>query len=1002
MAQTKIDLSDNKVEQLSNEILHLSGCTYTYGQFAFQSGSTLSILPNHGTGKVLTSNSGGTATWQVIPTVVVPITGATNGLSVTGKKIKLGGALTGNTTINILTSNLYLCSSTNINRGISLNQTVNELKLSWGDATSACTAGISVNDLNVSLSSVYSGGGCAAGLEITHVDNRICFSSTGSNKTYHDNRGFHYVCDYSGGANSRWLPDKGYVDSKTSGNTFTESGSTVITQNGIDVNIFTPIIDVSHFITGGTNGLTTHSHSIGFGGTLTGNTTINVDSGNLTISGTSVNSRPFGIEVGNNLIGIGDSFNCISGKAYIQVSNSNLLKAIEMIASTENNQQFSSLSVHDEMIAFQNTDTRYGQYHTANFSTGTGYLMFGADDGLGNGKEVQLSPANALAYMDDYAAAMNSNGLTLVTADWVNQRIFTGATGFYTLQTEFVTLTGTTLPNNYATKIHFNSHTGDTTIHFKQSGITITESQVTGLITSLAGKLASGGTALCATTAGNALCVNGHTEGNLSVNNSACLNTHTEGNLSVNNSVCLNGHPQAYYLLSGATAICATTAGNSLCLNGHTEAALSVCNSVCVNGHSEANLSVANSACLGGHLPAYYLTSGGTAVCAITAGNALCLGGVLSAGYLLSGGTAKNSLCLNGHTEAALSVCNSVCVNGHAEAALSVCNAVCVNGHAEAALSVCCAQNSANLGGHLPAYYLASGGTAICATTAGNSLCLGGVLPAGYLLSGGTAKNSLCLNGHTEAALSVCNSVCVNGHAEAALNVCNAVCVNGHAEANLSVANSACLGGVLPAGYLLSGGTAKNSLCLGGNLANTYAPLANPNFTTCTCAPIVCATTCFVGSGAGLTGTAASLKSNDLSCLNGVLAAGYLLSGGTAKNSLCLGGNLANTYAPIASPNFTTNACAPIFLGSTCVCGAIVCSNTCILAGTCVTGTVACFSSCVRSPLISGGTICGSTAVYGLKIYENGTCLGSTYLAIGGCACDSKCLGGHLPAYFLT
>ena len=93
MAQTKIDLSDNKVEQLSNEILHLSGCTYVFGQFIVQSGSTLSILPNHGIGKVLTSDSGGTATWEIIPTVVFPITGATNGLSVTGKKIKLGGAM---------------------------------------------------------------------------------------------------------------------------------------------------------------------------------------------------------------------------------------------------------------------------------------------------------------------------------------------------------------------------------------------------------------------------------------------------------------------------------------------------------------------------------------------------------------------------------------------------------------------------------------------------------------------------------------------------------------------------------------------------------------------------------------------------------------------------------------------------------------------------------------------------------------------------------------------
>jgi hypothetical protein len=217
-----------------------------------------------------------------------------------------------------------------------------------------------------------------------------------------------------------------------------------------------------------------------------------------------------------------------------------------------------------------------------------------------------------------------------------------------------------------------------------------------------------------------------------------------------------------------------------------------VCATTCFKGSgagltgTAASLKSNDSSCLNGVLAAGYLLSGGTAVCATCAVGAKSLCGCVPASFLLSGGTA---IC-------ATTAVNALCLNGHAEAALSVCNAVCVNGHAEAALSVCCAQNSANLGG---------------------------VLPAGYLLSGGTAKNALCLNGHLEAALSVCNAVCVNGHAEAALSVCNAVCVNGHAEANLSVANSACLGGA----------------CY-----DTYAPLASPNFTTCTCAPIVCATTC--------------------------------------------------------------------------------------------------------------------------------------------------------------
>ena len=61
---TKPNLNSGKFEQLSGETLNLSGCTNIYGRFAIGSGATLSILPNRGTGKVLTSNSGGTATWQ--------------------------------------------------------------------------------------------------------------------------------------------------------------------------------------------------------------------------------------------------------------------------------------------------------------------------------------------------------------------------------------------------------------------------------------------------------------------------------------------------------------------------------------------------------------------------------------------------------------------------------------------------------------------------------------------------------------------------------------------------------------------------------------------------------------------------------------------------------------------------------------------------------------------------------------------------------------------------
>jgi hypothetical protein len=65
---TKPNLSDSKFEQLSGETLHLSGCTiiHNYGEFTLDSGATLSILTNPGSGKVLTSDSQGVATWQNI------------------------------------------------------------------------------------------------------------------------------------------------------------------------------------------------------------------------------------------------------------------------------------------------------------------------------------------------------------------------------------------------------------------------------------------------------------------------------------------------------------------------------------------------------------------------------------------------------------------------------------------------------------------------------------------------------------------------------------------------------------------------------------------------------------------------------------------------------------------------------------------------------------------------------------------------------------------------
>ena len=63
---TKPNLTDGKFEQFSGETLSLSGNTDIFGYLIIKSGATLSILPSHGAGKVLTSDSAGKATWQIV------------------------------------------------------------------------------------------------------------------------------------------------------------------------------------------------------------------------------------------------------------------------------------------------------------------------------------------------------------------------------------------------------------------------------------------------------------------------------------------------------------------------------------------------------------------------------------------------------------------------------------------------------------------------------------------------------------------------------------------------------------------------------------------------------------------------------------------------------------------------------------------------------------------------------------------------------------------------
>ena len=104
---TKLDLNKCKFQQISGDILNLSGTTCVFNSLKIANSGSLSILNNHAAGKVLTSDSNGIGTWQnVSGGTAGSITGATNGLSVYGKNIGLGGILTGNTSIILNDNNL--------------------------------------------------------------------------------------------------------------------------------------------------------------------------------------------------------------------------------------------------------------------------------------------------------------------------------------------------------------------------------------------------------------------------------------------------------------------------------------------------------------------------------------------------------------------------------------------------------------------------------------------------------------------------------------------------------------------------------------------------------------------------------------------------------------------------------------------------------------------------------------------------------------------------------
>lgn len=487
------------------------------------------------------------------------------------------------------------------------------------------------------------------------------------------------------------------------------------------------------------------------------------------------------------------------------------------------------------------------------------------------------------------------------------------------------------------------------------------------------------------------------------------------------------------YLGTGATAVCSTTAGNALTLCG--------CIPTCFLG---ATATASDTSKLGGQLPAYYLNSGSTAICATCAGNASTLAGCtpscflgvnataicatcaigaknlcgcIPASFLLSGGTAVcattagNALCLNGHTEAALNVCNAICVNGHAESALSVANAACLGG----ALANTYAP-LANPNFTPPVRIIQAGNGTVAAPYLTTGITAGGtsttVYPAINFLNSWQDTNKswmdFSVRGNsgekiTAMTLDACGVVCAN------------CCFAGSGAGLTGTASS------LTAGCAT---TAGNALCLGGNLANTYAPLLNPQFNCCVIVSCFvgvggCSSPSYYASGVSASGpvNASFLKANfygsnqtsihlnwdaadnygigsksgNIVNLEGACntAGGRTFNGaavdfrvtGCICGSTCIASPITCGTTCIISPITigSTCACSPIILGSTCVCGAIVCSNTCVLAGSYI---------CATTSVLSGTYMCATSYLQAATCAIVGTCatIGTNILMTTGAA----------------
>ena len=145
-------------------------------------------------------------------TTSVAITGATNGLCKVGQNVVLGGALTGNTCIDIASSTFRI-SHTGDDSCIALSPS--EARMMIGCVSQGYNAVVLTP---TSLGLVSQSGGTNASMNLQYGTGNITFVNNGTLKTTHTTSGLYYNSNFggTGGSNPRWIPDNAYVTGLTS------------------------------------------------------------------------------------------------------------------------------------------------------------------------------------------------------------------------------------------------------------------------------------------------------------------------------------------------------------------------------------------------------------------------------------------------------------------------------------------------------------------------------------------------------------------------------------------------------------------------------------------------------------------------------------------------------------------------------------------------------------------------------------------------------------------